>query len=113
MAMMRLLAREDVGLAVLPPIVVEEELAAGTLVEIEALTGIVETFHAVVADRALSQSARQGTAAGRVRRRANTAPRRACQPSAPLGRRREPEQLERPPDRRARRRPRRWRARVP
>ena len=51
MAMMRLLAREDVGLAVLPPIVVEEELAAGTLVEIEALTGIVETFHAVVADR--------------------------------------------------------------
>ena len=51
MAMMRLLAREDVGLAVLPPIVVEDELAAGLLVEIEASTGIVETFHAVVADR--------------------------------------------------------------
>ena len=51
MAMMRLLAREGVGLAVLPPIVVEQELAAGRLVEIETLADVVETFHAVVADR--------------------------------------------------------------
>ena len=51
MAMMRLLAREGAGLAVLPPIVVEEELGAGRLVEIEPLPGITETFHAVTADR--------------------------------------------------------------
>ncbi len=51
MAMMRLLAREDAGLAVLPPIVVEDELATGLLVEIEPLSDVVETFHAVVADR--------------------------------------------------------------
>jgi LysR family transcriptional activator of nhaA len=31
MAMMRLLAREGVGLAVLPPIVVRDELASGEL----------------------------------------------------------------------------------
>jgi len=51
MAMMRLLARERVGLAVLPPIVVQDELRAGTLVEIEPLPGVVETFHAVTINR--------------------------------------------------------------
>ena len=51
MAMMRLLAREGVALAVLPPIVVEDELAAGLLVEIDRLPGIVETFHAVTVER--------------------------------------------------------------
>ncbi|MFO1037819.1 MAG: LysR family transcriptional regulator [Geminicoccaceae bacterium] len=51
MAMMRLLAREDVGLAVLPPIVVTDELAAGTLCEAAQLPGIVETFYAVTVER--------------------------------------------------------------
>jgi LysR family transcriptional activator of nhaA len=51
MAMMRLLAREDIGLAVLPPIVVKDEIAAGMLVEGDPLPGIVETFHAVTMAR--------------------------------------------------------------
>jgi LysR family transcriptional activator of nhaA len=51
MAMMRLLAREGFGLAVLPPIVVKDELATGALVEAELLPGIAETFYAVVIQR--------------------------------------------------------------
>ncbi|MCW0411630.1 Transcriptional activator protein NhaR [Xanthomonas sacchari] len=51
MAMMRLLAREDIGLAVLPPIVVKDEIAAGVLVEGDQLPDIVETFHAVTMAR--------------------------------------------------------------
>jgi len=51
MAMMRLLAREDVGLAVLPPIVVKDELAAGLLIEAGSLPGISETFYAVTIAR--------------------------------------------------------------
>ena len=51
MAMMRLLAREDIGLAVLPPIVVKDEIAAGVLVEGDPLPGIAETFYAVTIDR--------------------------------------------------------------
>lgn len=51
MAMMRLLAREDAGLAVIPPIVVQDELKSGTLVEIARLDGISETFCAVTLQR--------------------------------------------------------------
>lgn len=51
MAMMRLLAREDIGLAVLPPIVVRDELATGALTEADQLPGIAETFYAVTLDR--------------------------------------------------------------
>ena len=51
MAMMRLLVRDGVGLAVLPPIVVRDELASGALVEAGALAGIVETFYAVTIKR--------------------------------------------------------------
>lgn len=51
MAMLRLLARENAGLAVLPPIVVQDELAAGTLVEAAKLDGIGETFLAVTLQR--------------------------------------------------------------
>jgi LysR family transcriptional activator of nhaA len=51
MAMMRLLAREDVGLAVLPPIVVKDELVAGHLIEADQLPGITETFFAVSLSR--------------------------------------------------------------
>ncbi len=65
MAMMRLLVREGFALAVLPPIAVRDELAAGTLVEADALPGLAETFFAVTtarrfpnpAVRALIQSA--------------------------------------------------------
>lgn len=49
--MMRLLAREDIGLAVLPPIVVKDEIAGGVLVEGEPLPGIAETFYAVTMAR--------------------------------------------------------------
>lgn len=51
MAMMRLLAREDVGLAVLPPIVVKDELAGGLLFESDEPLGITETFYAVTVER--------------------------------------------------------------
>jgi LysR family transcriptional regulator, transcriptional activator of nhaA len=51
MAMMRLLAREDVGLAVLPPIVVKDELEQGTLIEANRLPDIMEAFYAVTLER--------------------------------------------------------------
>lgn len=51
MAMMRLLAREGVGLAVLPPIVVQDELTTGRLIEADRLPGIGETFFAVTLSR--------------------------------------------------------------
>ncbi len=51
MAMMRLVAREDVGLAVLPPIVVQDELEAGALVEADRLPGLAETFYAATVAR--------------------------------------------------------------
>ena len=51
MAMMRLLAREDAGLAVLPLIAIKDELEQGVLVEADRLTGISETFYAVTLDR--------------------------------------------------------------
>jgi LysR family transcriptional activator of nhaA len=54
MAMMRLLAREDIGLAVLPSIVVTDELASGLLVEACPLPGIRETFSAITLKRQFS-----------------------------------------------------------
>lgn len=51
MAMMRLLAREGAGLAVLPPIVVKGELEAGMLLEFDALPGVIESFYAVTVKR--------------------------------------------------------------
>jgi LysR family transcriptional activator of nhaA len=51
MAMMRLLAREGAGLAVLPPIVVKGELEVGTLIEFDALPGLIESFYAVTVKR--------------------------------------------------------------
>ncbi len=51
MAMMRLLAREDAGLAVVPPIVVRDELSSGHLVEAHPLPGITESFLAVTLER--------------------------------------------------------------
>jgi LysR family transcriptional activator of nhaA len=51
MAMLRLLTREDIGLAVIPPIVVRDELASGLLVEAAQLDGIRETFLAITRER--------------------------------------------------------------
>ena len=51
MAMMRLLAREDIGMAVLPPIVVKDELSTGMLIEVDHLAGIAEEFFAVTIER--------------------------------------------------------------
>ena len=51
MAMMRLLAREDIGLALLPPIVVKNELESGLLKEADYKVGLTESFYAVTAKR--------------------------------------------------------------
>lgn len=50
-AMMRLLAREGVGLAVLPPIAVQDELRNGRLVEAPHDMGLREAFYAVTIAR--------------------------------------------------------------
>ena len=57
MAMMRLLAREGVGLAVLAPIVVADELRSGTLIEVAQLPDIVESFYAVTVRRRFAKAA--------------------------------------------------------
>lgn len=48
MAMMRLLARADAGLAVLPPVVVQDELSSGRLVEACTLAGVSEQFAVLI-----------------------------------------------------------------
>ena len=51
MAMLRVLAREDIGLAVVPPIVVKDELESGRLIEAAQLPSLRETFYAVTLSR--------------------------------------------------------------
>lgn len=51
MAMLRLLARAQAGLAVIPPIVVRDELESGLLAELARLDGITEGFFAVTLQR--------------------------------------------------------------
>jgi len=51
MAMLRLLARETGALALVPPVVVADELLAGTLVERCSIPQISESFYAVTAQR--------------------------------------------------------------
>lgn len=51
MAMLRLLARARAGLAVIPPIVVRDELASGELADLAHLDGITEVFCAVTLQR--------------------------------------------------------------
>ena len=51
MAMLRLIAREHHGLAVVPPVVVKDELANGVLVELEQLPHLNETFYAITSRR--------------------------------------------------------------
>jgi len=48
MAMMRLLARANAGIAILPPIVVKDELASGMLVEACAVPGVSEQFAVLI-----------------------------------------------------------------
>jgi len=51
MAMLRLLARADAGVAVIPPIVVQDELEAGRLKEYARLDDVREVFAAVTISR--------------------------------------------------------------
>ncbi len=51
MAMLRLLTRAKVGIAVIPPIVVQDELKAGTLMELSRLEDLTEIFWAVTIRR--------------------------------------------------------------
>lgn len=51
MAMLRLLAREDLGVAILPPVVVRDELRSGALIEADHLPGVYESFFAVTVER--------------------------------------------------------------
>jgi LysR family transcriptional regulator, transcriptional activator of nhaA len=51
MAMVRLLAREGLGMAVVPPIVVRDELALGDLREFGRLPGLKEAFYAITPTR--------------------------------------------------------------
>lgn len=51
MAMIRLLARAGLGVAVVPPIVVQDELATGRLVEAEPVAALKETFYAITLKR--------------------------------------------------------------
>jgi len=51
MAMIRLLAREGVGLAVVPPIVVKDEIESGLLAEVEQFPQLSEIFYAVTLSR--------------------------------------------------------------
>ncbi len=51
MAMIRLMAREGLGLALVPPIVIKDELASGMLVEAARVPDLTETFYAVTVDR--------------------------------------------------------------
>jgi LysR family transcriptional activator of nhaA len=51
MAMIRLLVRQDAGLAAIPPIVVQDEIVAGLLIEAAPLSGLEEVFLAVTLQR--------------------------------------------------------------
>lgn len=51
MTMLRLIARECIGLAVVPPIVVQDELDTGILREIRKIPDLHETFYALVLKR--------------------------------------------------------------
>lgn len=51
MAMLRLLAREGFGLSLVPPVVVQDELKSGQLVERCVVPGLHESFHAITLRR--------------------------------------------------------------
>lgn len=51
MAMLRLLAREGAGVALVPPVVVQGELKSGDLVELHRIESIHESFYAIAPSR--------------------------------------------------------------
>jgi LysR family transcriptional activator of nhaA len=51
MAMVRLLARQNVGVALAPRVVMEDEIATGLIMQAPGDLGIVETFYAITATR--------------------------------------------------------------
>ncbi len=51
MAMLRLVAREGTGLALVPPVVVQDEISSGRLVVTHRIAEISETFYAVTPSR--------------------------------------------------------------
>jgi len=51
MAMLRLLAKEGAGIALVPPVVVRGELDNGSLVELHQVKGIKESFYAITPSR--------------------------------------------------------------
>lgn len=51
MAMLRLLARDSAGLAIVPEVVVQDELESGKLEKYRVLDGVVERFYAITARR--------------------------------------------------------------
>jgi LysR family transcriptional activator of nhaA len=51
MAMLRLLARDSDALTLVPPIVVRDELADASLVEVHSITGLTESFFAITQRR--------------------------------------------------------------
>lgn len=57
MAMMRLLARADAGIAVLPPVVVKDELAAGLLEEACQMPGVSEQFAVLIPEHSFRHPA--------------------------------------------------------
>jgi LysR family transcriptional activator of nhaA len=56
MAMMRLLARDTDALAIMPPVVVRDEIAAGQLVEHAKLPDVFENFYAITIRRHFENS---------------------------------------------------------
>ena len=69
MAMLRLLARESGGVALVPPIVVRDELEAGGLVELVRIPELVENFYAIVQKRRFPNPLARRTVAGAAYRR--------------------------------------------
>lgn len=51
MALIRVLARANMGVAVIPPIVVRDELVTGQMEELAQLSGLTETFYAITIRR--------------------------------------------------------------
>ena len=67
MAMIRLLARADAGLVVVPPVVLRDELASGRLAEAPHDLALDETFYAVTAERRFPNPLVDGLLRGRMR----------------------------------------------
>jgi LysR family transcriptional activator of nhaA len=51
MAMLRLIARENYAITLVPPVVVQDELKSGNLIELAQIPEIKETFYAITATR--------------------------------------------------------------